>query len=492
MNFRELLKSKHTRKIGVFFVLGILLWSIPQAIFAHVYGAEGLAPTLSSNVPGIERPFPQDEEKFTFAIIGDKTGGGEENWPIFDQAMNEINRLHPDFAIMVGDLIQGFDTWVRYASGYSTDATQPKGYITDLKAIDEQWNQFYEHANRIQVPLFFLPGNHDISNQAMYDYWKANIGKTYYSFDYKGCHFILLNTEEGKWADEVQFGSEQMEWLCADIPAHRQKKHIFIFMHQPAWYYSGEELAQWETVESWLEGLPYTVFAGHFHNLTYETRKGHRYFVLSTTGGSLWPSEVLELGAFHHYTLVTVDGQDVHTVIIQPGNAPPYGIAQREFGDKAHQLFSWEKDFPLVQGLNEGKLIVHLNNTFEKTVSMKLKYAPSNGSSWDFAPREVTYVIQPGKKEEIVLKASYDFENICMCSRDVAQVEHAAGLFKKSEQVGSMFYSFCPSTDKCVTSSGQLQISKIFSPYRRLHTIYLTETPGYGRVRRRLCRENIY
>jgi len=44
-----------------------------------------------------------------------------------------------------------------------------------------------------------------------------------------------------------------------------------------------------------------------------------------------------------------------------------------------------------------------------------------------------------------------------MCSRDVAQVEHAAGLFKDAEQAGSMFYSFCPSTNKRLTSSGPLQ-----------------------------------
>ena len=171
------MKSKYWRNIRVFLILVILLWSTPQAIFAHVYGTDGMAPILPPNVPGIERPFPQDEEKFTFAIIGDKTGGGERNWPIFDRAMDEVSHLHPDFAIIVGDLIQGG--------------------ITDLKVMNEQWKEFLKHANRIQVPFFFLPGNHDISNKAMYYYWNANIGKTYYSFDYKGCHFIFLNTEEG-------------------------------------------------------------------------------------------------------------------------------------------------------------------------------------------------------------------------------------------------------------------------------------------------------
>ncbi|MDE0686451.1 MAG: metallophosphoesterase [Candidatus Poribacteria bacterium] len=380
------MKSERMRKVNMFVVLGMLLFFTPKNLNAYVHGLEGLAPTLSPNVPGIERPFPRDQEKFTFAIIGDKTGGGEKNWYIFDRAMDEVSHLRPDFAIMVGDLIQG--------------------YTSDVEVVEVEWKKFLEHANRIRIPLFFLPGNHDISNKVMYDYWKANVGKTYYSFNYKGCHFMLLNTEEGWRSGETTFGLEQMEWIQMDIAAHRETKHIFIFMHRPVWYYTGEEYAQWEMIESWLEGLPVTVFAGHFHGLAYEMRHNRPYFVLSATGGGLTPSEVLEYGSFHHYTTVTVDGDAVHIAIIEPGSLHPYDIAPREFREKISQLFTWEKHFPYTQDLNEGQFIGHLKNTLEKKVTATLKFSIPDGSSWDITPREIRAVVKPGRTADFVFKAS--------------------------------------------------------------------------------------
>ena len=41
----------------------------------------------------VKREFIQNDEKFTFAILGDKTTGGVLNWPIFDRAVKEINLL---------------------------------------------------------------------------------------------------------------------------------------------------------------------------------------------------------------------------------------------------------------------------------------------------------------------------------------------------------------------------------------------------------------
>ena len=80
-------------------------------------------------------------------------------------------------------------------------------------------------------------------------------------------------------------------------------------------------------------------------------------------------------------------------------------------------------------------------------------------AAWEMGKGEALSdsMFNPTKEFVIFSFTYYKFWKICMCSRDVAQVEHAAGLFENSEQAGSMFYSFCPSTDKCVTSPGPLQ-----------------------------------
>ncbi len=49
--------------------------------------------------------------------------------------VDEINILKPDFAIMVGDLIQG-DT-------------------SDKGQLDAEWQEFWEHQSKLNIP--FLP-----------------------------------------------------------------------------------------------------------------------------------------------------------------------------------------------------------------------------------------------------------------------------------------------------------------------------------------------
>ena len=126
----------------------------------------------------VKREFIQNNEKFTFAILGDKTTGGVLNWPIFDRAVEEINLLQPDFVVMIGDMIQGT--------------------VTDTSILNRMWKEFNSHAEKLDVPLYVLPGNHDISNEVMYDYWNQKIGLRYYSFVHNNSLFILLNTEEYK------------------------------------------------------------------------------------------------------------------------------------------------------------------------------------------------------------------------------------------------------------------------------------------------------
>jgi len=269
------------------------------------------APTFPPDVPRIDRPLPFDPQKFTFAIVGDKTSGGEENWPVFDRAVDEINRLRPDFAIMIGDMIQGLND--------------------EQDVVDAQWAEFNRHASRIEVPLLFVPGNHDISSAAAYDDWRRRLGRTYYSFNYKGCHFIVLDTEEARRSgDTPGLTAAQIEWARRDAAAMAKPRHVFVFMHKPLFIYDGDPGKEWAAIESELAAKPLTVFAGHLHNLTRHERGGHRYFVLGPTGAQLKPNSDKALGAFHHYTLVTVEGSEARVAFIEPGSVHPEDVATAE------------------------------------------------------------------------------------------------------------------------------------------------------------------
>ena len=145
-------KYEHMLKIAVIAALYLTVIAIVTAE----------APNFPERMPIIERPFSDDPDKFSFAIIGDKTGGGLDKWPVFDRSIDEINALKPDFAIMVGDLIQG-DT-------------------RDLEQLAAEWKEFWHHESDLIIPFLPLPGNHDITNPVMYDYWKEHLGRTYSAF----------------------------------------------------------------------------------------------------------------------------------------------------------------------------------------------------------------------------------------------------------------------------------------------------------------------
>ena len=77
---------KKTHVLRVFAVLLLCL----------IGSAAAQAPDFPDQMPIVERPFSEDPDKFSFAIIGDKTGGGLDKWHIFDRAISEINSLQPD------------------------------------------------------------------------------------------------------------------------------------------------------------------------------------------------------------------------------------------------------------------------------------------------------------------------------------------------------------------------------------------------------------
>ena len=345
-------------------------------------------PDFPEGMPIVDRTFTDDPDKFTYAIIGDKTGGGLNKWHIFDRSIDEINILKPDFAIMVGDLIQG-DT-------------------SDITQLDEEWKEFWEHQSRLDVPFLPLPGNHDITNRVMYDYWKKHIGRTYSAFTYKNCLFLLLNTEEwhansGEWTN--WFGEEQIKYVQSQLKLYSDVRHTFVMLHRPLWLQNN---SGWEEIEEALGDRQYTVFAGHYHNLSLHTRNDRRYFVLGATGGGFTPQQVKEYGAFDHYSLVTVDSDEVKIAIIEPGNIHPEDISTTVFKDKVSKLLNFNPNFQLTnnQSISSGNLEITFENTLEKPIQFELRFNPND--KWQITPNQLSIDTKPGQtsKTKVTLTVS--------------------------------------------------------------------------------------
>jgi predicted phosphodiesterase len=342
---------------------------------------------IPNDVPLIMGKSPADSDKFTFAIIADKAGGGENNWPIFDRAVAEINLLNPDFVMTIGDHIQG--------------------YVSDPEVVKGMWKEYFDHLSKLEAPVFLVPGNHDISNTVMYNYWKENIGKTYYSFNYKGYHFLIINSEESQSPNGEKAVAEQLDFIRNDIENSKNAKRIFIFIHKPIWLEKG----LWESIESALMDTNYRVFAGHTHQINFENRNERPYLILATTGAGMQESSVEELGSFHHLTMVSVDGVISRVAIIKPGNIFPETISTAEFTKKviALGIFDAKTNIPIdfEKEMINGNLTFKFSNKLPKPVRIEIESPKANRARWRVVPETASVSLEVGEEAQL------NFDLIC-------------------------------------------------------------------------------
>jgi hypothetical protein len=238
-----------------------------------------------------------DPSVLRFAIVTDRTGGARPG--VFERAVEQLNWLQPEFVVSVGDLIQGG--------------------TTDPKKIDQSWREFNALVARLEMPFFYVPGNHDIGNQVMDRRWQELFGRRHYHFVYKGVLFLLLNTEEqpAKLASG-RFGAEQLAYVQRVLQENRKARWTLVFLHRPVWTYATVAKTGWPEIERALAGRRYTVFAGHKHRYERFVRNGQRYYMLATTGG-VSKLRGAPLGEFDHLVWVTMkpDGPVIANLMME-------------------------------------------------------------------------------------------------------------------------------------------------------------------------------
>jgi hypothetical protein len=320
---------------------------------------------LPDNVPMVERPWSNTNGKFSFVILGDRWSGGDgpENQATFDLAVSEINMLRPDFVITVGDMIPG--------------------HMRGRDQWNKEWAEYFQPAARLGMPLFLTVGNHDISNVEMYEWWKADRGRTYYSFNYNDAHFLVINTEEERVDGRGPVWEAQMQFIERDLADNVSAAHTFVFMHKPMWIDERYE-ADWARIEQALGDRPRSVIAGHWHRAQTQWRNGNLYAVFAGTGcGGRNP--LLELGAFQHYTHVTVDGDSASYALIQPGKGlVSVDIPSRAFQDGLANIVSTESSGfePASNGTATLGTLVHVVNTLPDSALITVRAIIPQGSSW--------------------------------------------------------------------------------------------------------------
>jgi hypothetical protein len=259
-------------------------------------------------------------EDFRFAIVSDRTGGPRAG--VFERAVEQLNWLQPEFVISVGDLIQGH---------------------ADLAVVNAQWEQFDGFIARLQMPFFYVPGNHDILNPMCDRRWQEKFGRRFYHFVYRDVLFLLLNTEDPPGVKSGRIGPEQLAYVKQTLAENRDVRWTIVSLHKPLWTYADVDKTGWLEVEKLLAGRKYTVFAGHKHYFERFVRNGQVYYQLATTGGSS-RLRGLPLGEFDQLVWVTMkkDGPVVVNLVMegifsediptQPRGPEPAPVGQKAGG----------------------------------------------------------------------------------------------------------------------------------------------------------------
>ncbi len=169
------------------------------------------------------------ENEFTFAFLTDIHLKPEMNAPKgFQMAIDKVNELKPDFVLTGGDLVY--------------DAMRG-----NQARCDTLFSLYKEMCAGFNMPGYNCMGNHDLfaiyaespenSDHPDYKYgmFERYFGKTYYSFDHKGWHFVVLNSldvTENKRYRGV-FSEEELTWLKADLAKVDLQTPVVVTSHLP-------------------------------------------------------------------------------------------------------------------------------------------------------------------------------------------------------------------------------------------------------------------
>ena len=345
-----------------------------------------------------------DPSRFHFAIISDRTGGHRAG--VFESAPERLNLLQPAFVLSVGDFIEG--------------------YTNNEDRIREEWAEIDKTVSPLEAPLFFTPGNHDISNSVQYDVWKERFGVDYYHFIYKDTLFLILNSEVfpavtattgafiGTIDDPQSVFNAQLRYVEDVLRQHEDVRWTFIFMHNPVWKTADVAPAPgWAQLEALIGDRGHTLFAGHTHKYDHSMDPSHKHdrITLSTTGGGHSRLRGPDFGEFDHIAWVTMTEENPVIAQIELDGIMPADLNLKTVTPAAAALLDIVEVRPMMVepgAFDHGTIVLDLKNPTVAPVGVRGVFPSSSNLS--ATPSAYAAVLAPGEERrvDITLKNNGD------------------------------------------------------------------------------------
>jgi 3',5'-cyclic-AMP phosphodiesterase len=158
---------------------------------------------------------------------------------------------------------------------------------------DDQFDDADQIIKSAGVPVFHIPGEHDVLDEGqgkafLGRYGKGTKGAGWYSFNHAGVHFVaLVNVVNLKAGGLGSLGPEQLAWLKDDLAAHGPSTPIVVFAHIPLWAlypdwgWATEESAQALALLKRFGSV--TVLNGHIHQVQQKVEGNVAFYTARST-----------------------------------------------------------------------------------------------------------------------------------------------------------------------------------------------------------------
>ena len=254
---------------------------------------------------------PADGTEFKMIVFGDNRPA-TDTAPVQPQEYSDLVDLvvaeEPHIVIMTGDYVLG---------------------VTDDHSHNlDAWERFTNITDRLghYAPIYGVLGNHDTSAytgtlhlEYFFDAFEMyDEPSPYFSFDYAGVHFTLLNSEEQYI--EGRITGAQYDWLVDDL-TNTTNSMKFVFAHQPLYPLRhirsalDRNMTEMKRLQQLFEDKNVTLFAaGHDHLFDRLTVNGVVHIIAGGAGAPLYSTPWG--GAFYHYLKVDVRSGQVNFTAI--------------------------------------------------------------------------------------------------------------------------------------------------------------------------------
>jgi len=236
---------------------------------------------------------PADDSPFVFMLYGDSRWGTRVHRPLAELMAKDSEKYGANLVVHTGDIV---------SRGYQWNLWQEKFFAPAEPLIS-------------RVPIYPVPGNHELNAQLYYDYFDLPNNEAWYHFRYGMADFFGLNTN-------TRFGpsSEQHKWFVKTLEESTARWKI-VFMHHPAFACAVSRKPGTKYVIRYLVPLfeKYgvdLVLLGHDHVYGRSTDVNGVHYIISGGGGSSLyrsraDSKMTRCDRKYNYVRLHVDGRKI-------------------------------------------------------------------------------------------------------------------------------------------------------------------------------------